>query len=631
MSMNPRLAAIAGPLKGKVFTLTEEETSVGRESANRLCLSDPSVSRRHCVIRQEGDLFKVNDLESLNGTFVNDVPVKERFLEHGDRLRMGDYIFSFLLHEGDAPSLSSTVLLDEVKITTGANTLQVRIKDAFHLMARDLNVLMKVSTTINSVRGLEALQRQLLELIFEVVPADCGAILLVEDGQADEFSSIFGLDRESGPNRAVRVSRTIADRVLGGGVAILSNDVQESGDFNQAESLIASHIQALLCVPLMLFDRSLGVIYLYTSNPLTRFDKDQLQLVSAIAGIAAVALENARHVEWLESENRRLQEDIQVEHNMVGESARLREVYQFIARVAPTSATVLIEGESGTGKELAARATHLNSPRKNKPFIAVNCAALTETLLESELFGHEKGAFTGAIAQKKGKLEVADGGTLFLDEVGEMSPLLQAKLLRVLQEREFERVGGTRTLKVDIRIIAATNKDLEEAIRQGTFRQDLYYRLNVVSLSMPPLRERREDIPLLASYFVQKYSDKCNRKVRGISSEARARLKNYDWPGNVRELENAIERAVVLGTTELILPEDLPEAALEADVPVSGGGEGGVAKYHEAVAEAKKQLILKAFEQAGGSYTEAAKLLGVHPNYLHRLIRNMNLKPELKK
>ncbi len=632
--MNPRLAAIAGPLKGTNFTLTEDETSIGRESANRICLSDPSVSRRHCTIKREDDLFKVTDLESLNGTFVNDVPVKERYLEHGDRLRLGDYTFSFLMHEGDAPAGSSTVLLDEGKISTGTNTLQVRIADAFHLMARDLSALMKIATTINSVRGLDAIQRQLLELIFEVVPAESGAILLTEEGETEEFSSVFGLDRQSGPNKTVRVSRTITDRVFAEGVSILSNDVQESGAFDEAESLIASRIQALLCVPLMLFDKPVGVIYLYTSDPLTRFDKDHLQLLTAIAGIAAVALENARHLEWLESENQRLQEDIQVEHNMIGESQRMREVYQFIARVAPTNSTALVQGESGTGKELIARAIHLNSPRKTKPFVAVNCAALTETLLESELFGHEKGAFTGAVVQKKGKLEISDGGTLFLDEVGEMPLVLQVKLLRVLQEREFERVGGNRTLKVDIRLIAATNRDLEEAIRQGTFRQDLYYRLNVVSLSMPPLRERREDIPLLARYFVQKYADKCNRRVRGISSEARARLMSYDWPGNVRELENAIERAVVLGTTELILPEDLPEAALESAAPASAAGSssggGGVANYHEAVAEAKKQLILRAIEQSSGNYTEAAKLLGVHPNYLHRMIRNMNLRPELK-
>ncbi|HEY0380356.1 MAG TPA: sigma 54-interacting transcriptional regulator [Pyrinomonadaceae bacterium] len=632
--MNPRLAAIAGPLKGTDFTLTEDETSIGRESANRICLSDPSVSRRHCIIKREGDLYKVADLESLNGTFVNDVPVKERYLEHGDRLRLGDYTFSFLLNEGDAPPGSSTVLLDEGRISTGTNTLQVRIADAFHLMARDLSALMKIATTINSVRGLDAIQRQLLELIFEVVPADSGAILLTEDGRTEEFSSVFGLDRLSGPNKTVRVSRTITDRVLSEGVSILSNDVQESGDFDEAESLIATRIQALLCVPLMLFDKPQGVIYLYASDPLTRFDKDHLQLLTAIAGIAAVALENAGHVEWLESENQRLQEDVQIERNMIGEGQRMREVYQFIARVAPTNSTVLIQGESGTGKELISRAIHLNSTRKNKPFVAVNCAALTETLLESELFGHEKGAFTGAVAQKKGRLEIADGGTLFLDEVGEMPLVLQVKMLRVLQEREFERVGGTRTLKVDIRLIAATNRDLEEAIRQGTFRQDLYYRLNVVSLSMPPLRERREDIPLLASYFVQKYADRCNRRVRGISSEARARLVSYDWPGNVRELENAIERAVVLGTTELILPEDLPEAVLESGAHASAagtGGSGGVANYHEAVAEAKKQLILRAIEQSGGSYTEAAKLMGVHPNYLHRLIRNMNLRPEIKK
>lgn len=623
--MKPRLATVAGPLKGTIFNLTEAETSVGRESANVICLGDASVSRKHCLIKREGELFQVSDLDSLNGTFVNDVPIKERYLEHGDRLRVGDYTFLFLLTEADIPTSSSTVLMDESKIITGANTLQVRITDAFHLMARDLSALMKISTTINSVRGLEALQRQLLELIFEVVPAERGAILLVEDNLHD-FTSIFGLDRKEGPNRAVHVSRTITERVLNEGIAFMSNEVQQ-GDAGEFESLISSRIQSLLCVPLMLFEKAVGVIYVYATDPLTRFDKDQMQLVTAISGIAAVALENARHVEWLESENQRLQDDIQVEHNMVGESQRMREVYQFIARVAPIGSTVLILGESGTGKELAARAIHTNSPRKNKAFVAVNCAALTETLLESELFGHEKGAFTGAIAQKKGKLEIADGGTLFLDEVGEMPALLQAKLLRVLQEQEFERVGGTRTLKVDIRLVAATNKDLEEAIRVGTFRQDLYYRLNVVSLSMPALRERREDIPLLASYFTQKYSDKCNRRVTGISSEARARLIAYDWPGNVRELENAIERAVVLGTTELILPEDLPEAQLEAAVPSSSG----VPNYHEAVTEAKRQLILKAVEQAGGNYTEAAKLLGVHPNYLHRLIRNMNLRPELKK
>jgi Nif-specific regulatory protein len=300
-----------------------------------------------------------------------------------------------------------------------------------------------------------------------------------------------------------------------------------------------------------------------------------------------------------------------------------------IARLAPTDSTVLIRGESGTGKELAARALHRNSARAGRAFVALNCAAITETLLESELFGHERGAFTGALAQKKGKLEVADGGTLFLDEVGELAPTLQAKLLRVLQEREFERVGGTRTLKVDVRIIAATNKDLQQAISTGAFRPDLFYRLNVVSFEMPSLRERREDISVLAAHFVRKYAQKFKRRVSGLSPEATECLRAYDWPGNVRELENAIEHAVVLGSTDTILPEDLPDSVLDAAPPTPAGRT--VAPYHEAIKQAKRQLIVRAFEQAAGSYTEAARLLGVHPNYLHRLIRNLDLKPDLKK
>ena len=258
--------------------------------------------------------------------------------------------------------------------------------------------------------------------------------------------------------------------------------------------------------------------------------------------------------------------------------------------------------------------------------MAVNCAALNESLLESELFGHEKGSFTGAFAQKKGRLEIADGGTVFLDEVGELTPPLQVKLLRVLQEREFERVGGTVTINVDLRVIAATNKNLEEAIETGQFREDLYYRLNVVSLEMPALRERREDIMLLANYFADKFGARSNRKLKGFTEEARARLTSHDWPGNVRELENAIERAVVLGTTDLILAEDLPEALLERDVNIVDA-----TTYHGALAQAKKQIILNAMEQSSGNFINAAKLLGVHPNYLQRLVGNLNLREQLKR
>jgi Nif-specific regulatory protein len=283
-------------------------------------------------------------------------------------------------------------------------------------------------------------------------------------------------------------------------------------------------------------------------------------------------------------------------------------------------------GESGTGKELASRAIHLNSPRKSRPFVALNCAALTETLLESELFGHERGAFTSAVCQKKGLLEVAEGGTVFLDEVPELPPTLQAKLLRVLQEREFVRLGGTSSIKLNVRFIAATNKDLQRAVTGEKFRLDLFYRLNVVSITMPALREHPEDIPLLTDHFVSRYSARANRKVRGLSPAARACLAQYDWPGNIRELENAIERAIVIGNSDLILPEDLPDALADRALPISEC----TANFHDAVRDAKKHLILTALEQSQGSFTQAAKLLGLHPNYLHRLVSNLDLKATLK-
>jgi len=626
--MNPRLTAISGRLKGNVFTFEDLPVVIGRETSATLCVADASVSRRHSQIQREAEHFVIEDLESLNGTFVNDVPVKRRKLQHGDRVRIGDSQFIFLTHEADMNS-SSEVRFEEGQVITGS-TLQFRFNDALYVMARDLSALMKISTTINAIRGLEKLQKTLLDLLFEVVPAERGVVLLTDHGAEGEepvFGSVFGLDRERGQDTSIKVSSKVTRWVLKHRESILITNQAEADNFGSSDSLVADQPASVMCVPLIMLDRSLGVIYLDTTELDTPFDQDHLQLVSAISAITAVAIENARHFEWLVSENQRLIADFNIEHNLVGESPPIREVLQFISKVAPTDSTVLLSGESGTGKELAARAIHLNSKRADKTFMAVNCAALAESLLESELFGHEKGSFTGALTQKKGRLEIADGGTVFLDEIGELSPALQVKLLRVLQEREFERVGGTRPIKVDIRLITATNKNLEESIANGSFRQDLYYRLNVVNLEMPPLRQRPEDIPLLANYFAAKYAERCNRRIIGIAAEAQARLAGYYWPGNVRELENAIERAVVLGATDRILLEDLPESILESEPPATTPG----TKYHEAVAETKRQIILSAMQRAKGSYTEAAKLLGVHPNYLHRLVRNLNLKEQLKK
>lgn len=324
----------------------------------------------------------------------------------------------------------------------------------------------------------------------------------------------------------MRVSRTIASRVLRYRAALLCNDVPEA-DFG-AVSLVETRTTSLLAVPIVLLERTLGVIYVDTRDPSVRFDEEHLRLLVAIAGIAAGAVDTARHVAWLESEARRLEASAGAGRSMIGESAPMQAAYRIIARAAPSDATVLIVGESGTGKELAARAIHRNSARAAGPFVAINCAAMPEQLLESELFGYERGAFTGAAAQKRGKLETANGGTVFLDEVGELTPQLQAKLLRALQEREAERLGGTRPVKLDIRLVAATNRNLKEEVKRGAFRQDFYFRLDVVSLRMPPLRERPEDIPALARSFVAKFGRACNRRVVGISQAA---MRGTRWLG----------------------------------------------------------------------------------------------------
>nr|MDQ3818690.1 sigma 54-interacting transcriptional regulator [Acidobacteriota bacterium] len=571
--MNPRLIAINGSSKGATFALEDEECSIGREASNAVCLSDASVSRHHCIIRREGGQYKIIDIDSFNGTWVNGVSVKEQLLEHGDQIAVGDTIFLLLLHEAEKGENLSVVQLED-KDFTARSTAQLRREDALYLdpqkvlaslpqsnrIARDLNALIKISTIINSIRNLKSLQQKLLELIFEVTPAEQGAIILIGT-KTDEFISIFGCDNSANVKRKIRVSQTIASQVLRDGTSILCNDILESAAFGKAESLIASKTKSLLCVPLIYFESVMGLIYLEINSETDKFDEGHLQLMTAIAGIAAVAFENTLHMESLESESRQLQTEINIKHRMVGDSPRMRKVYQFIAQVAPTDSTVLICGESGTGKELAAHAIHLNSPRAEKPFVAINCAAIADTLIESEFFGHEKGAFSGANAQKKGLLEIADGGTVFLDEIGELSLAVQAKLLRALEEHEFRRVGGTNTIKINARLIAATNRNLEEAIKSGTFRKDLYYRINILSFEIPPLRERREDILLLASYFIEKYSKKYSRRIIGFSPEARSRLLNNAWPGNVRELRNAIERAVVLSMTDLLKPDAFPQPA----------------------------------------------------------------------
>ncbi|HEY2295770.1 MAG TPA: sigma 54-interacting transcriptional regulator [Thermoanaerobaculia bacterium] len=612
--MTPSLVALTGPLQGQTFAL-RDELSLGRHPSNGLRLADPSVSRHHAVLRPSGEGWKVVDLESRRGTFVNGLPVRERELGHGDFLVIGETTFLVSLRPPRDETPEPAAGLEDSGLA-GETEIRLAVSDSVYLrrdrLPEALAALLEIATA--SPRGSAAIGALLLERVLAAVPAERAALLPNED-QAPLYRSPAG-------ERPFAVSRGTVSRVLREREALL---IDRAGGDEAPGSVSAAGIRSLACVPLLGSDGPLGALYVDTLSPGERLGAEHLQWLAAAAALAAGPLASALRAERLERENRRLQA-AELGHGLVGESAGLRRVWDVITRVAPTTSTVLILGESGTGKELAARALHRASRRAGEPFVAINCATLSETLLESELFGHERGAFTGAVERKTGKLEVAHGGTLFLDEVGEMPLQLQARLLRVLQERTFERVGSTKPIQVDIRLVAATNRDLLKAIAAGTFRSDLYYRLNVVAITMPPLRERREDIPLLASHFAALHGRAVRGREVGISPQARALLVRYDWPGNVRELGNAVERAVVLGADDTIRPEDLPETLLEtapaADLPTT--------RFHDALNDLKRRLIVEAVRENGGVITKAAERLGLHPNHLHRLITTLGLREEIE-
>jgi Nif-specific regulatory protein len=418
----------------------------------------------------------------------------------------------------------------------------------------------------------------------------------------------------------VALGQGIAGWVAETGKPVISNDVSRDPRFYDGVDRVSGFAtRSILCVPLRLRDRLVGALEALNTRRPEGFTDADLRFLMAFAGVAATAIDRARVVGSLRRAQAAVREDLDERYALVeGPSKAWRDVVETARTAAGARTTIFLLGESGVGKEIVARAIHGWSPRVDAPFVAVNCVALTPELLESELFGHERGAFTGAVVQKKGKFELADGGTIFLDEVGDLAPGLQAKLLRVLQEREFQRVGGTRDIRVDVRVIAATNRDLRRAMQAGAFRQDLFYRLNVVSITLPPLRDRLEDVVPLAERFLARYARDLNR-VRRLAPAALAVLRAYAWPGNVRELQNAIERAVVLSKGEVIDLGDFPPEIRGDAVPPSDGGVDGVDAF-------KLARVRAALEAAGGNQTRAAALLGMRQSNLSRLMRALGLK-----
>ncbi len=587
--MAAELIVVNGPLAGTRYSLATAELLIGRAPNAHIVLSEPEVGWRHCQIHQQGSRFLVRDLRTSGGTYVNGMRSAERWLEERDQIGVGKTILMFRSSEADAEP-------------EAADPAAVPVGDAKPVLLAACSLLFLFRALAAAARQpqIRVLQTQILRLVSDLIPARDSLLLL---GATE--SELLARYREDAASYETDFEPALSR-------------VCHDGAFHDGDG-------AILGVPLYLTGALAGALVVHAQDSDAVRLAAHLETLTAIASLASIGFEANREVETLKAENALLQEQIAVNTGLVGNSLPIRRLLDLIERVAPRDTTVLIVGESGTGKELIARALHQKSPRRDHSFIAVNCAALSETLFESELFGHEKGAFTGAISLKRGRFEMAQGGTIFLDEVGELALALQAKLLRILQQREFERVGGTEAHPLDIRVIAATNRDLIADVRDGRFREDLYHRLNVVTLESPPLREHKDDIPLLARYFLERSAERCKRHVTGISPEAEEMLVQYAWPGNVRELENAIERAVVLGVSESILPEDLPETLLEASP------RGTEAKYHHSVGQAKREAVLDAYVQGHGDYKQAAQLLGLHPNYLLRLVRNMGLRDEINR
>jgi len=585
--MSAELIVVNGPLAGTRFPLGRGEILIGRAPNSQIVLTEPDVGWRHCQIRPHGDRFVIMDLRSSAGTYVNGMRSAERWLEDRDQIGIGKTILMYRSGEALAAAEIAPIaaVADAKPVLLGACSLVFLFRALAAAVGEGQSKL---------------LEGQILRLVSDLMPSKEG-LLLLGTSRADLIASFRNCASQYQSDFAPALGR-----------------VCEEGAFEDPAA-------GIVAVPLYISGALHGALAVRVPDRETASLTAHLETLTAVASLASVGFEANQEVEALKAENALLQEQIAVSTGIVGNSPIIRRLLELVDRVAPRDTTVLITGESGTGKELIARALHYKSPRHERAFVAVNCAALTETLFESELFGHEKGAFTGAISQKKGRFERAQGGTIFLDEVGELAPSLQAKLLRVLQQREFERVGGTQPYPLDIRVIAATNRDLTEDVREGRFREDLYHRLNVVTLDSPPLRERKEDVPLLAHYFLQRSAERCKRQVLGLSPEAEEIITQYSWPGNVRELENAMERAVVLGVSDWVLPEDLPETLLDA-APRDAG-----AKYHHSVGQAKREAILDAYVQGNGDYKQAAKLLGLHPNYLLRLVRNLALREEINR
>ncbi|HET6438252.1 MAG TPA: sigma 54-interacting transcriptional regulator [Anaeromyxobacter sp.] len=573
--------------------LVKRITSVGRDAENDVAIPDPALPATALHIHFDGRDYNAAAHDGAEMS-VNGRRRSAWRLGPGDRIRIGSSELSF----DPAPRV----------VTPPPQPGGQR------LLA--LETLVRFSERLLAATDLARLLDELLDALLEVTHADKGFLILLEDGEMSVRAS-RNLAREGIEGAIDRVSDSIIRRVVESGRPLVVADALHDAEWSGSSSVVNLKLCSVMCAPLMQKGDVFGVIYLGNDNVVSLFDERALEALTVFAAQASLLVQNAMLLDSLRRENLTLREAVASRQygDLIGSGASMREVYRRIEKVAATDISVLITGETGTGKEVAAREIHRRSPRAGGPFVAVNCGAIPETLLESELFGHVKGAFTGAIATRLGKFQAAHGGTLFLDEIGDMPPALQVKILRALQDRAVTKVGDSRPEPVDLRVIAATNRVLEEEIKKGAFREDLYYRLNVVAITLPPLRERGDDLAVIARYFLQKYAKEFGVRVRGFTPGALVAMRKYGWPGNIRELENRVEKAVVLADRALVSAEDLdlrPEI-LEPILPLA-----------QAKEEFQKRYINDVLDRNGGNRTKTAKDLGVDPRTIFRHLEKLD-------
>jgi transcriptional regulator with GAF, ATPase, and Fis domain len=578
--------------KPRVFPIYKKITSVGRAGGNDVSVEEESLADYHAQVIFDGREFNFSEVDARAEMLLNGKKKRRGKLLHGDRLTLGtvDLVFS---------------LYDEA-----VAAVQEQADPSTELSG--LRKLYDFSQRLMELRSVPELLSALMDSVIEVTNADKGFLILTET-EGPRVAVARNLKHENITDAVRQLSDSIIKRVIESKKPLIVSDALHDEQWAGSESVMNLKLCSVMCAPLIAQGELLGILYVGNDNVVNLFEERSLDVLTIFAGQASLILQNALLLDSLQADFQNLKQKFEMSRfgDIIGSCPTMLEVFRTVEKVASTDISVLITGETGTGKELIARALHDRSTRADKAFVVVNCGAIPENLIESELFGHVRGAFTGAVATRPGKFQLADGGTLFLDEVGELPLGLQVKLLRALQEKVVLKVGDTKPERVDIRVVAATNRELENEMKNGNFREDLFYRLNVINIHLPALRERGDDILVLAKYLLQKYAAELGGKVKGFTPNALIAIRKYDWPGNVRQLENRIKKAIVMCDKTLIGVEDL-DMLPEAVAPIK--------TLTQAREDFQRRYILEVLERNNGNRTKTARDLGVDPRTIFRYL-----------